>query len=393
MGFIFPDYQTFIIGEELHASISSMAFNIGLVIALLEGLRNLIGAKRQPNRRKLQMRKLKNITGEFLAKGATHSNPLFKEDNFRFFVMADKIDFAVMKLVSTDVPLLAAQEHQHAKLHHLTTKVTPETNYFTTKWVEKVFDAVYLRTPTWIMAGFCLLFESMTPIALWFGAVNPLSKGMYSNLMVFHGFEEIEHATVTVHYLKELCPFPARVVLMVLFGFIFELALVIPLFVIPCTMYTNPEIIYKPRTYLIDIPTYFIEQMIAQYVTMPWIVVHFLFAIPHYDFLITHFKKTFEVMMKERGFEWEVTEEKVFTLDHSLHAKAPKTNKFLDVSFYWALPLLTAAYHFADEKLGQLHEALDVNVLELWAGGEQSKPAGGERSKPRLSMSLVSPML
>jgi len=226
--------------------------------------------------------------------------------------------------------------------------------------------------------------ESLSPLQGWLPTVLPWSKPMLSNLIVFHGFEEIEHATVTVHYLRELCPFYVRLACMLLFGLLMQVALVVPLTMPFYAAYTNPKILFKPRTYLIDLPTFYLHICIMEYAVAPWMVIHFLFAIPHYDFVIDYFYQSLGELMKERGFECEIIKEKTYVLDKSLHAEAPKHNKYLDPLFYLDLakPYAKAAYTFAEDKVAFVTKVLDVDVQDLIQNGLSEKnmtwkPAGG----------------
>jgi len=367
MALLFPDHKTLILGESLDAWIQNCLFSAGMVIVLLEGLRHALGMPRKPNTRTLKMRKVKNATGEFLSAGMSNTNPFLREEAIRFFVFGDKIDYSVMKLLQNDVPLLAAQEHQHAKFHHLGCKELEESDFISVRWVSKVFDFLFLRTPKWMMAGFCFVIESMSPLQAYVAAVLPWNQAGISNLGVFHSFEEVEHATVTCHYLRELCPFYVRLICAFLFGIFMQLAMVIPLTMPFFAAYTNPRIILKPRTYLIDLPLFYFHLCVTEYIAIPWVVVHFLFAIPHYDFVIDHFHAFFAKMMVERGFEWEVTEERTYVLDKSLHSKAPKHNKYLDPWHYVALiqPMVKTAYDFAERNIVEATKAMDTSFQEL----------------------------
>jgi len=369
MGLLFPEHKALILGESLDSFLTSTMSFVGLVVILLECVRYLLGIKREPSRRTLKLRKVKNVTGEFLASGLTSSNPFLREEGLRFHVLADKIDYSVMKLIQADVPILAAQEHQHAKFHHMACKNTDGTDFITLRWVAKVHDVLFLRTPKWMMAGFCFMFESMSTLAAYAFAVLPWNKSSLTNLQIFHWFEEVEHATVTCHYLRELCPFYVRFACMFLFGMLMEVALVIPLTMPLYAVYCNPKIVFKPRTYLIDLPLYYFQICLVEYVVLPWMMVHFMCAIPHYDFFTNFVYEFFENLCEERGFEFEILEEQTFVLDKSLHSEPPKHNKYLDPWFYVSMvqPHAKVAFRAVEKLIVDTTQALDISFQELFA--------------------------
>lgn len=369
MGFIVPDPQELIFGEALNSKITNFLFTCAIAIVLFEQVRKWLGCARKPATYTLKMKKLKNLSGEFLQAGATWDNAIGKEHNFLAVNMADIIDYSVMKLVSDDVQILSDQEHQHAKLHHMQEKVSQSFSVPEMKWVRYFFDKLFLRLPRALRAAVTLFIESISPLASWLLLVNPVSKGMLDNLMVFHMFEEIEHAPVTCHHLKEECPFFLRVIGLLLFAFASEAIMFVGEFAkIPLAIYHQPSLIFRPKFWLIDIPVFYINLSVQIYLFMPYLLVHYVFAVPHFEWMQRKFLADAEAIVKERGFEWDVVREETFVLDKSLRKRKAPANKFLDIWFYWSFvkPVGSAVVEFAVKQLASLSEFLDRSILDLF---------------------------
>lgn len=392
MGFIVPDPQEIVFGEELNGKITNFLFTCAIAIGLFETIRNWLGCKREPGKYTLRMKKLKNITGEFLHSGSTWDNALNKEHNFIFLNMGDIIDYSVMKLVSDDVQILTDQEHQHAKLHHIAAKVDEQSNEPHIKWFRYCWDKMFLRLPRCLRASITLAVESMSPLMCWIGFVNPISKGQYNNLFAFHAFEEIEHAAVTCHRLKEECPFVLRVVGMMLFAFMGEATVLIGEYVkIPLAIYRRPELILRPKFWLVDIPVFYINFSLLTLFLIPYMMVHYVFAIPHFEWMNKKFLADAEAFVKERGFEWDIVSTEEFTLDKSLRKKKAPTYKYLEFGFYFSMakPYLTAALDFALKQGAAVTQFLDKPVYEYFDCDKHALAKGVARLEACSGLRLV----
>jgi hypothetical protein len=111
-------------------------------------------------------------------------------------VMTDVLDFGVMKYCR-NARLLAEQEYAHAKFHREAKKVLNKRGVKRFSALYRIFDFLFLRCGETFGAVLCLASETVST-QLFYGIID---QGLIQNpvcpAVLFHFFEEVEHACVT----------------------------------------------------------------------------------------------------------------------------------------------------------------------------------------------------
>jgi len=115
---------------------------------------------------------------------------------------ATPIDYAVMKYVGEEVPLVVKQEYNHATNNLKTIKeYAKEDSLRRWSWWFFLQDLIFLRTPVKTAIGLCMHVETQSPVIL--AAMIKAFDRQLSNMLIYHALEECEHAAVTVHNLRK----------------------------------------------------------------------------------------------------------------------------------------------------------------------------------------------
>jgi len=160
----------------------------------------LIAKPLSKTKRKIRLRKVLCDPSK-LAEYETH-NAFLSEMNKVGDLGIIPIDYAVMKYVGQQVPLVVQQEYNHAT-NNLKTKKEYAKKDSMRRWSWWFFlqDLIFLRTPAKLAIGLCMQVETQSPVFL-AGMVKAFN-GQLSNMLIYHALEECEHAAVTVHNLRK----------------------------------------------------------------------------------------------------------------------------------------------------------------------------------------------
>jgi len=260
--------------------------------------------------RTLYLRKLKETGAELTARDEEHENPWRKvEDTFALH-FSDLVDYAVMKYVGKDVPLIVEQEYRHATMHHSAkTEIKDEEEVKRAKDSSNLINFLrkfLLRRGDRLGTLWCGAIEAANMYGLF---LNCLVNNGRMNIVKFHLFEEAEHASVTVNNLKRKTTslerflfFPQHVgmtMMMTLgvFGPIFE----------------NPKMLMQPKYYpMIAYET--VKGVLLPIANVLAVFLHYVLPVPS---IHTVYKMVWLSMRndcEEAGIEWEIEGKAVYPL-------------------------------------------------------------------------------
>lgn len=262
--------------------------------------------KIQYGTRTLRLRNLKETGAELRGKD-NNSNPFVDEENKVFLHIGDFIDYAVMKYVGKEVPIIVEQEYLHAKLHHSAQASEPLEDEEHQKWLEKnipVFNLMRklaLRRGERIGTIFCGMLEASNINSLLLQCTLGFPAG---NVMKYHLFEECEHAAVTVQTLKRKTYAIERFLALPFFVAMFSLSLIDMTKVV----LNEPSLLLKPATWY-QLPMHMLKVIFALVGILTSVLLFWVLPVPFpqslHDMTFLYLKNK----CQKAGIEWEVQKE------------------------------------------------------------------------------------
>lgn len=261
--------------------------------------------------RTLCLRKRKEDGGEML-KTQAKKDPFRDDEDKVILHLSDHIDYAVMKYVGDDVPMIVEQEYGHATMHHEAQKVELEEEE-NQKWLEKnhaqlnFFRKMILRRGERLGRLMCGVWEASNLHGMMFQAMCGLSPGKIAR---FHFFEEVEHAAVTVQRLKQdTTAFERFLFFPLVCGMMLP---AVPTAILP-PIARDPSLLLKLETYP-QMLAHTVKSIGGTFGFLLSVLLHYVlpFPIPQSLHDMTH--AHFERMCKEAGIEWEVTKKVTYPL-------------------------------------------------------------------------------
>lgn len=264
--------------------------------------------------RTLKMRKLTKDGGEMRKQDAKLENPFYNDEDDIMLHLGDHIDYAVMKYVGDDVPMIVEQEYQHAQLHHEGQKQKLEDE-------EKAYEdflkeqgsflngirKAMLRRSRRYGIQICGMVEASNAYGLLFNALSGITMG---TLFQFHVFEEAEHAAVTVQNLKSKTTAIERIL-----AFPLYCAMILPGTVIgtPLTFLRKPKLLLRPKTYL-EFPLFYLQKIVFAFLSCLSVLLHWVLPVPHFPSLNYVVHTVLEKRVRDLGLDWEIEKEVTYPL-------------------------------------------------------------------------------
>lgn len=262
--------------------------------------------------RTLKMRKLTKTGGE-MYKTSEVDNPFWEEEDRGFLHIGDHIDYAVMKYVGDDVPMIVEQEYQHAQLHHESqaqkleddAKAYEETLKEQGAMLNGLRKMLLRRTQRFGIL-MCGMIEASNTYGLLFTALLGFRPG---TLFSFHVFEEAEHAAVTVQNLKKKTTAFERVLFFPLFC-----AFMLPqLVMFPILFAKKPALLLRPKTYL-EFPEYTMFKVLGLVGSITSVFLHWVLPVPQPAALHYAVHSVLEKRVRDCGLDWEIEKEVTYPL-------------------------------------------------------------------------------
>jgi len=220
-----------------------------------------------------------------------------------YLVVSVPLDCGVMSYAK-EIDFLKQQEDQHAKLHTLIMKDHPAAQKY--KFWKKVLKLVLLKTPQWLSENILGNVETSFGNGMW---ITQMTLGKFwSNLLIFHWFEESEHGAVTSSFFKHRYNALIRLILAPIGVLCLALLWVLPIFM---KLYYTPRIWLYPKTYL-DLVIYLGAITLGWLLNVAECLVFWILPFEHSTNYYKYVRSSFEKQIKERKIEFKVIKEKEY---------------------------------------------------------------------------------
>jgi len=278
----------------------------------------------EPHEHKITLRKIDmDSLHSYYTKGEPKVRNVFIQewsDGFNGF--AHVVDYGVMKYTDESVKILQEQEYQHAKfrLAHLKyMKKDKEDRNLRWVWFWFLADALLLRVSRPLGISLTGYVEASSFTFVHYPLLARWLFPSFDNLLIYHGFEEIEHAQVTLQRLKlhqslvwDIIAFPIACFFYFMWYFGAPIVCVV----------TKPWILFQARTYM-NFIEYFPLMILLQIVACWDMAVFWLlnFPLDHEGFHQIPGKNGQEStymfckeMLQKRGVTWDIVRSETFTI-------------------------------------------------------------------------------
>eukprot|EP00389_Voromonas_pontica_P005175 GDKH01007731.1.p1 GENE.GDKH01007731.1~~GDKH01007731.1.p1 ORF type:complete len:274 (-),score=48.97 GDKH01007731.1:164-985(-) len=249
---------------------------------------------------------LRDVTTDFgdLINVPSYASPFEQEMMAVFDFVAHVVDYAVMKYIDKEVPFLVKQEHLHAKLHHAGQKQHKQNGNMMKrwKWFVMAVDCLMLRCGPAIGVNITGHVEAATPSLFCMIDSHCQDQNFSSGLFLFHGFEELEHAALTIAALRAKTSVLWAIAI---FPFFFLAMFVLVLMPPVVLILAKPSVLFRVRAPL-ELVRYYSLMVPIFLRTLYDSVTHWVCAIPESQSLWKARYESLEATVRARGIEWTV---------------------------------------------------------------------------------------
>ena len=216
---------------------------IALFVAFVFLLEKFLNRSKKSRKVTLYLRQFDDINNGSKKWYSYNSSNIFAQELCdEYHVVSVPLDCAVM-LYANDIEFLRKQEDLHAKLHTMIIKDNPAVLKY--KFWKKVLKVVLLKTPEWLSVNILGNIETSFGNGMW---IAEFALGeFWTDLLVFHWFEESEHGVITCSNFKQRYNVLIRIILAPLGVLSLALLWLLPIFM---RFYYHPFIIFSAKTYL-----------------------------------------------------------------------------------------------------------------------------------------------
>lgn len=226
-----------------------------------------------------------------------------REYNELHVALSQVIDYAVMKLLDQEVPILAQQEHGHAKMNHASMESSRKQggSLFRWGWLLAFADLLLLRCGRPLSCLLCGAFESGAH-TMW-GLHSRLDPSFLTSCNAFHMMEECEHGVITTETLKKRTTLIDRTVTFPLAILVIIIVYLAPPIVL---LISQPSLLHHRRTY--PQLAYYLELGALSVVEQTLVMfVHWILPIPFSERHRSNRYNGFISLCRDRGLKYVVT--------------------------------------------------------------------------------------
>lgn len=261
----------------------------------------------------LYLRKLK-ISGADMLDGNETDNIFLEEYNLLTDLLFPKLDVCVMKMLDGDLPVLSKQERLHAKMHNEGKAERKKRNQAMDRWGWYIFlgDLFLLRLGREIGCACAGYAEATSGVWFYMPMVLPFTKGFMSHEYAYHALEELEHGPLTTQYLRTQV---ATLSPLLVFPVMFIVYLVYFLFPPVMVLIMNPLLLLtRPKT-IVDFVLYYCTFVPTFVATIYASIVYWVLPFRQSDNSHEERYQFFAQVVKERGIEFDILEQKTYMID------------------------------------------------------------------------------
>lgn len=220
-----------------------------------------------------------------------------------YHVVSVPLDCAVM-LYANDIEFLKKQEDLHAKLHTTIIKDHPVVLKY--KFWKKVLKLVLLKTPEWLSVNILGNVETSFGNGMWIAEF--VMGEFWTDLLVFHWFEESEHGVITCSNFKKRYNVFIRIALAPVGVLCLGLLWVLPIFM---KFYYDRSIAFYAKTWL-QLIVYVVAIILGIGCNVVECLLFWILPFEHSKEYYTHVRNSFEKQIGKRNIEFKVIDEKEY---------------------------------------------------------------------------------
>jgi len=278
-----------------------------LITILVLGLFLVLFERLKPHYQKavtLYIRSIPNKEEEYPSWYEYHSNNVFAQELCdEYLIISVALDTGVM-IHAKDVEFLKEQEDQHAVIHNRYMEGHPAK--FRYDWLKKLIRFLLLKTPNWFSYNVLGNIEVSFGDAMW---VSQFVLGdFWSNILLFHWYEESEHGVITTGYFKKKYNAFIRLILSPIAVVVLALLWLLP---VVMKILSSPLILLRVKTYL-DLVEYLIAVALAVFVHVGDCVFFWILPFEHSLWHYHTVRDSFEKQVKERKIEFSPKDKKEY---------------------------------------------------------------------------------
>jgi len=203
-----------------------------------------------------------------------------------------------------EVEILHKQENLHAEIHTKFMKSHPASPRY--KHFKKLLKFILLETPRWFSENALGNIETSFGNSVWISQI-PIGN-FWTNILVFHWFEESEHGVVTCNRFKNKYNAFVRLLLSPIAILFLAILWVYPILM---KILTNPIVLIFPSTYFYLIQ-YLMGALLGMFIHIGECILFWLMPFEHAKGYYNFVRASFEKLVKERKIEFKVIEEKEY---------------------------------------------------------------------------------
>jgi len=233
-----------------------------------------------------------------------YSNNMFANELCdQYLVVSVPLDLGVM-VYTKDIQILSKQEDQHSIMHTKLMKDHPAVLRY--KFWKNQMKIVLLKTPVWLSENILGVIETSFGNGVW--VCQKILGKFWSNICIFHWFEESEHGVITSAEFKRRYNPLVRLLLCPI-----GLICLIHLWILPIGMklYYEPRLFRSLKMYL-DLGIYLITVVVAVSLHVFETVLYWLLPFKRPECYYQMVKNELEEQVKERQIEFKIIDQKEY---------------------------------------------------------------------------------
>ena len=278
---------------------------IALFVAFVFLLEKFLNRSKKSRKVTLYLRQFDDLDNGSQKWHSPKSSNIFAQELCdEYHVVSVPLDCAVM-FYANEIEFLKKQEDLHAKLHTTIMKDDPVVLKY--RFWKKALKVVLLKTPEWLSVNILGNVETSFGNGMW---IAEFAMGeFWSDLLVFHWFEESEHGVITCSNFKQRYNVLIRIVLAPRGLLCLTVLWVLPIFM---RIYYHPSIIFSLKTYL-QLIVYLGAISLGITCNVAECFLFWILPFEHSKEYYTYVRNSFEKQIKKRNIDFKVNDEKEYT--------------------------------------------------------------------------------